>query len=428
MGIEGLADQPVGQLSGGQLQRAFIARALAPRPKVLVLDEPTTGIDRVGQDQFVAFLRGLKAELGLTVVFVSHDLRTVAGLSDRVACLNVTLHYHDAPDRLPAELAAEFFGDSGGWPGAGSRPGGAVYRAGGRSPPTYSVPHMTVPPATAVIPLSAVSPDALILVWAVATACAVLSVFVVLLKWAFIGEGISHAGVGGAGTAAVLSLGVPALGGDAAGYAVAVLFCFATAAAIGWVSRRRGVSGDAAIGVFVVASLAWGAVAFAVRQHARGPGAEAGWDAYLLGSLAGVTGQSTLAGVGVCAAVLVVAAAMGRPILLYCFDPVLAEVSGVPVAFVHYLLVFLLAVVIVAGMKLLGNLLAPAMLILPGALALTLSVRLRTVLAVAVGSTWLAVAAGMAATARWPFVPAGPAVVLALFAQFAVATLFRRRR
>src|ERR1700722_9761578 len=110
LGIADLAEQPVGSLSGGQLQRAFIARALAARPAVLLLDEPTTGIDRSGQEQFMQFLSGLKQSLGLTVVLVSHDLRTVTALCDRVACLNVTLHYHDVPGNMPAELAREFFG------------------------------------------------------------------------------------------------------------------------------------------------------------------------------------------------------------------------------------------------------------------------------------------------------------------------------
>lgn len=109
VGVADVADRPVSSLSGGQLQRVYIARALAPRPRLLLLDEPTTGIDRPGQQRFIEFVQGLKAELGLTVVFVSHDLRAVSSISDRIACLNLTLHYHDVPDRMPADLVYRMF-------------------------------------------------------------------------------------------------------------------------------------------------------------------------------------------------------------------------------------------------------------------------------------------------------------------------------
>ena len=110
LGIMELSDAPIGSLSGGELQRAYIARALAARPHLLLLDEPTTGIDRVGQDRFIDFLADLKQSLKLTVILVSHDLRTVAAACDRLACLNVTLHYHDVPENMPRELAREMFG------------------------------------------------------------------------------------------------------------------------------------------------------------------------------------------------------------------------------------------------------------------------------------------------------------------------------
>ena len=109
IGIAELADTPVGSLSGGQLQRAFIARALAPKPKLLLLDEPTTGIDRAGQQRFIEFIGQLKRSMDLTVVIVSHDLRAISSMCDRIACLNVTLHYHDVPERVPAELIYGMF-------------------------------------------------------------------------------------------------------------------------------------------------------------------------------------------------------------------------------------------------------------------------------------------------------------------------------
>ncbi len=109
LGIANAADAPVGTLSGGQLQRVYIARALVCKPKLLVLDEPTTGIDRRGQQEFVSLLADLKRELGLTVIFVSHDLRAVTSMCDRIACVNVTLHYHDAPQHLPPDLVYRMF-------------------------------------------------------------------------------------------------------------------------------------------------------------------------------------------------------------------------------------------------------------------------------------------------------------------------------
>src|SRR4051812_23072606 len=108
-GVTPLGNGPVGDLSGGQAQGAFIARALAPRPKILLLDEPTTGIDRSGQQRFIEQVVQLKEELGLTLVFCSHDLRAVSSISDRIACLNLTLHYHDVPHRMPERLAYEMF-------------------------------------------------------------------------------------------------------------------------------------------------------------------------------------------------------------------------------------------------------------------------------------------------------------------------------
>ena len=109
VGLSELADAPVATLSGGQLQRVYIARALSSRPTLLLLDEPTTGIDPAGQQQFIEFLQEIRSELNLTVIFVSHDLRAVAAISDRIACVNVTLHSHDTADRLPPEVVYRTF-------------------------------------------------------------------------------------------------------------------------------------------------------------------------------------------------------------------------------------------------------------------------------------------------------------------------------
>ncbi len=108
-GCGAFAGLPIGRVSGGQLQRAMIARALAAEPRLLLLDEPTIGIDALGQQQFAEMLTHVQDELGVTVVIVTHDLRTVAAGCDRVACLHRTLHAHVSPEGLTPAVLAEVF-------------------------------------------------------------------------------------------------------------------------------------------------------------------------------------------------------------------------------------------------------------------------------------------------------------------------------
>ncbi len=105
------ASDHFGILSGGQKQRVLIARALAMHPEILLLDEPSTGLDSVAQDSFYRLLSRLRDEKGLTIVLVSHDIGVVSSVSDQVACLNRNIHYHGRPDRnLPAATLAQVFG------------------------------------------------------------------------------------------------------------------------------------------------------------------------------------------------------------------------------------------------------------------------------------------------------------------------------
>ncbi|MDX2132222.1 MAG: metal ABC transporter ATP-binding protein [Planctomycetota bacterium] len=109
VGADDLAHRPIGHLSGGQFQRVMIARALATGPRLLLLDEPTVGIDIAGQQQFASLLARVRDEIGVTVVVVSHDIRAVAAGCDRVACLSRTLHSHVAPHGLTPDVLAEVF-------------------------------------------------------------------------------------------------------------------------------------------------------------------------------------------------------------------------------------------------------------------------------------------------------------------------------
>ena len=110
VGIIDLKDRPIKRLSGGQRQRAFIARALANDPDLLILDEPTTGVDVTTTGNLYTLLRELKSE-GVTIVLVSHDVGVVAAYLDTLACLNVSLVAHGRPDEVTCNAAlGEMYG------------------------------------------------------------------------------------------------------------------------------------------------------------------------------------------------------------------------------------------------------------------------------------------------------------------------------
>lgn len=87
-GIEALQKRQMRDLSGGQFQRVLLARALLERPDVLILDEPTQGLDQPGEAAFYQLLDDLRTNQGVAVFMVSHDLHVVMSASDRVICLN----------------------------------------------------------------------------------------------------------------------------------------------------------------------------------------------------------------------------------------------------------------------------------------------------------------------------------------------------
>jgi zinc transport system ATP-binding protein len=91
------------ELSGGQQQRVFIARALAMKPQLLILDEPTVGVDVESQTKFYHLLRNLNKNLKLTLVLVSHDIDVVAHEVSEIACINCKLVCHGKPKEVLRE-------------------------------------------------------------------------------------------------------------------------------------------------------------------------------------------------------------------------------------------------------------------------------------------------------------------------------------
>jgi ABC-type Mn2+/Zn2+ transport system ATPase subunit len=101
VGVADLAERPIAHLSGGQRQRVFLARALANDPVLLLLDEPTAGVDIAATESFYDLLYRLHNE-GMTTLFVSHDVSVVAKYANGVACINRQMVVHGRPEEIEA--------------------------------------------------------------------------------------------------------------------------------------------------------------------------------------------------------------------------------------------------------------------------------------------------------------------------------------
>ncbi|MDD1734939.1 MAG: ABC transporter ATP-binding protein, partial [Methanothrix sp.] len=96
VGMVDRAEREIGALSGGEQQRVFVARSLVSDPDLLLLDEPTAGIDSAQQTEFYELLSHLNRDLGKAIVLVSHDLTAVSTYVSKIACLNQRLYYHSS--------------------------------------------------------------------------------------------------------------------------------------------------------------------------------------------------------------------------------------------------------------------------------------------------------------------------------------------
>ena len=93
---------PIGDLSGGQMQRVFLCRAIISSPRLLILDEPTTYVDSNFEKEFYPILEELNKTIA--IVMVSHDLGTICSYVKTIACVNRELHYHHSNLITPEQL------------------------------------------------------------------------------------------------------------------------------------------------------------------------------------------------------------------------------------------------------------------------------------------------------------------------------------
>lgn len=116
VGMIDYATKNIGRLSGGQQQRIFIARAIVGKPEVLMLDEPTVGVDSASESQFFGLIHKLNQEMELSMILVSHDLGGISMKMNTIACLNQRLHFHgnaDDFDRVKSDIIHGSFDHDG---------------------------------------------------------------------------------------------------------------------------------------------------------------------------------------------------------------------------------------------------------------------------------------------------------------------------
>jgi manganese/iron transport system permease protein len=246
---------------------------------------------------------------------------------------------------------------------------------------------------------------ALIVALSVATVCAVLSCYLVLKGWSLMGDAVSHAVLPGIVIAYVIGLPL-AIGAFAAGLGCAI--------ATGYLKENSRVKEDTVMGIVFSGMFGFGFVLFTkieTEQHLNH---------ILFGNILGVTAADLIETAIVAGVVLTVALAKRRDLLLYSFDPIHARAIGLPVRALHYGLLTLLSLTIVAALKAVGVILVVAMLIAPGATAYLLTRRFDHMLAIAVA---IAIGASFVGTLLSFHIDGatGPCIVLVQSAIFALA-------
>lgn len=273
---------------------------------------------------------------------------------------------------------------------------------------------------------------ALIVGPAIAAACALLSVFVVLRGMAMISEGVAHAGVGGLAVALLIGFFVPFLDNSLAQQIITCIFCTITALCIGYVTQKKRVSEDSAIGIFLTATLALGILLLAVRHYLRGSGTTPpSLEDLLFGSITSVTQADAYVAVAIGVVVFAIIFSMYHAFIYTALDEDMARINGVPVGLINTLLLVMVSVIIVVSVRMVGLLMINALMIIPGATAKMLSRSFGRVLvaSLVVGTlgvtSSLLLAIFMAQHPPMDKYPVGPILVLTQFTIFLLVWIVR---
>ncbi|AVR01965.1 metal ABC transporter permease [Pluralibacter gergoviae] len=254
--------------------------------------------------------------------------------------------------------------------------------------------------------------SALLIALAVAVPCALLSVFLVLKGWALMGDAMSHAVFPGVVLAWLFGLPLGA-GAFAAG-----LLC---ALATGYLKDNSRIKQDTVMGIVFSGMFASGLILYIALRP------EVHLDHILFGDMLGVNGDDMMQTAAIAGFIVLVFAVKWRDFLLFCFDPLQAQVSGLPTRWLHYGLLCMVSLTIVATLKAVGIILSISLLIAPGAIAVLLTQRFHIALLLAVVISLLVSLCGVYLSFFLDSAPA-PTIVVLFALVFVVTYIGSSRR
>ena len=241
-----------------------------------------------------------------------------------------------------------------------------------------------------------------------------LSFFVVLRRIAFIGVGISHSALGGVALGLVLGLNETI---------VTTLFCTGVALTIGFISRKGHLREDTAIGITFAGTMAFGIALIALKG-----GYLSSLFSFLFGSIVSITANDIAAMAIYCGVTTAIIALLFKGFLQASFDEEVAKAAGVPVEALHYLLLVLISISIVASIKLVGIILVSALLVLPAATAYQIVQTYRKLIALSVVFGILSLLLGLFLSYRFDLPPGATIVLCGCIVFFVCFLLSPRRR
>ncbi len=244
--------------------------------------------------------------------------------------------------------------------------------------------------------------------------CSVVGAFVVLQDLSFIGDALAHASFPGVVIASMLGWNI-ALGG--------AIFGVATALGVGWITRRSKVSLDTAIGVLFAGMFALG-----IFLLSRNRGYNKELFGLLLGDILAVRQSDLWTIIGVGGLILVVIAALYKELVLMTFDRTAAAAQGLPVGFLHYLLLSIMAITVVVAIQSIGIVLVVAMLVTPAATASLVVRRFWSMIVWGSLQGLVAATIGIYVSAYIDGVPTGSSIVLAHTAIFIIVLVLAPRK